>query len=113
MTAMVKGLGGMMKQLQEMQTKMTQVQAELETLRVTGTAGGGMVEAVMNGKQELLGIKIDKQVIDPNDKEMLEELVLAAVAQAREKAAEVQHDKLSEVTGGLPLPGLGGGFPFA
>lgn len=110
---MVKGLGGLMKQFQEMQTKMTQAQAELETLRVTGTAGGGMVEAVMNGKYELVSLKIDKQAIDPNDSEMLEELVLAAVSQARDKATELQQEKMSEVTGGLPLPGLGGGFPFS
>jgi DNA-binding YbaB/EbfC family protein len=109
---MSKGLGGLMKQIQEMQSKMTQAQAELETVRVAGTSGGGMVQAVMNGKQELLEIKIDPQVIDPNDKEMLEELVLAAVSQAREKAAEVQQEKMSDVTGGLPLPGMGGGFPF-
>ena len=109
---MAKGLGGLMKQIQEMQSRMTQAQAELETVRVTGTAGGGMVQAVMNGKQELLEIKIDKQVIDPNDKEMLEELVLAAVSQAREKASEAQQVKMSEVTGGLPIPGMGGGFPF-
>lgn len=109
---MVKGLGGLMKQLQEMQSKMTQAQAELETVRVTGTSGGGMVQALMNGKQELLEIKIDPQVIDPKEKEMLEELVLAAVSQAREKASEAQQEKLSEVTGGLPIPGMGGGFPF-
>lgn len=110
---MVKGLGGLMKQLQEMQGRMTQVQAELDTVRVTGTSGGGMVEAVMNGKYELVGLKIDKQAIDPDDAEMLQEMVLAAISQAREKAAEVQQEKLSEVTGGLPLPGLGGGFPFS
>jgi hypothetical protein len=109
---MVKGLGGLMKQIQEMQTRMTQAQAELETIRVTGSSGGGMVQAVMNGRQELLEISIDKQVIDPDEKEMLEELVLAAVAQARERASEAQKEKLSEVTGGLPIPGLGGGFPF-
>lgn len=109
---MSKGLGGLMKQIQEMQSKMTQAQAELETVRVTGTSGGGMVQAVMNGKQELLEIKIDPQVIDPADKEMLEELVLAAVSQAREKAAEAQQEKMSDVTGGLPIPGMGGGFPF-
>ena len=106
---MVKGLGGLMKQFQEMQSKMTQVQAELETLRVSGTAGGGMVEAVMNGKYELVSLKIDKQAIDPNDSEMLEELVLAAVSQAREKATELQQEKISEVTGGMSLPGLVGG----
>ena len=109
---MMKGLGGMMKQLQEMQGKMAQMQAELETLRVTGTSGGGMVEATMNGKHELLDLKIDKQAIDPNDPEMLQEMILAAISQAREKATELQQEKLSEVTGGLPLPGLGGGFPF-
>lgn len=109
---MAKGLGGLMKQIQEMQTKVTQAQAELETIRVTGTSGGGMVQAVMNGRQELLEIKIDPQVIDPEEKEMLEELVLAAVSQAREKAAEAQQEKLSDVTGGLPIPGMGGGFPF-
>jgi len=108
----MKNLGGLMKQVQEMQARMAEVQAELEELRVTGTSGGGMVTATLNGKQELLEIKIDPQVIDPADKEMLEELVVAAVSQAREKAAELQQSKLGEVTGGLPIPGLGGGFPF-
>ena len=109
---MAKGLGGLMKQIQQMQTKMVEVQAELEGIQVTGTAGGGMVQATMNGKQELIGIQIEKDVIDPEDKEMLEELIVAAVSQAREKATEVQQEKMSEVTGGLPLPGMGGGFPF-
>jgi hypothetical protein len=109
---MPKGLGDMMKQLQKMQTKMAEMQAELEATKVEGTAGGGMVKATLNGKQELLEIKIDPQVIDPSDKEMLEELVVAAVAQAREKVAELQQEKMSEVTGGLPIPGMGGGFPF-
>lgn len=109
---MNKGLGALMKQVQEMQAKMAQAQAELEDVRVTGTAGGGMVTATMNGKQELLEIKIEADVIDPAEKEMLEELVVAAVAQAREKATQAQQEKLSDVTGGLPIPGLGGGFPF-
>ena len=109
---MTKGLGGLMKHVQEMQAKMVEVQAELEDVRVSGTAGGGMVTATMNGKQELLELKIEKDVIDPDDKEMLEELVVAAVSQAREKATEAQQEKMSEVTGGLPIPGLGGGFPF-
>lgn len=108
----MKNLGGLMKQVQEMQARMAEVQAELEELRVTGTSGGGMVQATLNGKQELLEIKIDPEVIDPAEREMLEELVVAAVSQAREKAAELQQSKISEVTGGLPIPGLGGGFPF-
>jgi len=109
---MAKGLGGMMKQIQEMQTKMAQAQEELALVRVSGTSGGGMVSATMNGKQELLELKIEKEVIDPEDKEMLEELVVAAISQAREKAAEAQQEKLSAVTGGLPIPGMGGGLPF-
>jgi DNA-binding YbaB/EbfC family protein len=109
---MAKGLGGMMKQIQEMQTKMAQAQEELAEVRVSGTSGGGMVTATMNGKQELLELNIEKDVIDPEDKEMLEELVVAAIAQAREKAAEAQQEKLSSVTGGLPIPGMGGGLPF-
>ena len=109
---MAKGLGGMMKQIQQMQEKMVQAQAELETVKVEGTAGGGMVKAIMNGKQELLEIKIEPDVIDPAEKEMLEELVVAAISQAREKAAEAQQEKMGEVTGGLPLPGMGGGLPF-
>jgi DNA-binding YbaB/EbfC family protein len=108
----MKNLGGLMKQVQQMQARMAEVQAELEEVRVTGTAGGGMVTATLNGKQELLEIKIDPQVIDPQDKEMLEELVVAAITQAREKATELQQSKMSEVTGGLPIPGMGGGFPF-
>jgi hypothetical protein len=108
----MKNLGGLMKQMQQMQERMAQVQTELEAARVTGTAGGGMVQATLNGKQELLEIKIDPEVIDPAEKEMLEELVVAAVAQAREKAAQMQQEKLGEVTGGLSLPGMGGGFPF-
>jgi len=109
---MAKGLGDMMKQLQKMQTKMAEMQSELEQMKVEGSAGGGMVKAVLNGKQELLEIKIDPEVIDPEEKEMLEELVVAAVTQAREKAAELQQEKMSELTGGLPIPGMGGGFPF-
>jgi len=109
---MAKGLGDMMKQLQKMQVKMAEMQSELEAMKVEGSAGGGMVKAVLNGKQELLEIKIDPEVIDPEEKEMLEELVVAAVTAAREKAAEAQQEKMSALTGGLPIPGMGGGFPF-
>jgi hypothetical protein len=108
----MKNIGGLMKQIQEMQARMAEVQTELEELRVTGTSGGGMVQATLNGKQELLELKIAPEVIDPAEKEMLEELVVAAVSQAREKATELQKTKLGEVTGGLSIPGLGGGFPF-
>ncbi len=103
---MAKGLGDLMKQMQAVQAKMEQMQEELAEKRVEATSGGGMVKVVANGKQEILEIKIDPEVVDPEDVEMLEELVLAAVNQAREKAAELQMDGLSGLTGGLKIPGL-------
>ena len=109
---MAKGLGDMMKQLQKMQVKMAEMQGELEQMKVEGSSGGGMVKATLNGKQELLEIHIDPEVIDKDEKEMLEELVVAAVTAAREKAVELQQEKMSELTGGLPIPGMGGGLPF-
>lgn len=103
---MAKGLGDLMKQMQAMQAKMDQMQEELAEKRVEATAGGGMVKVVANGKQEILEIKIDPEVVNPDDIAMLEELVLAAVNQAREKAAELQMEGLSGLTGGLKIPGL-------
>ncbi len=100
------GLGNMMKQVQQMQAKMEKMQAELEKLEVEGTAGGGMVTVVANGKQDILSIKIDPEVVDKDDVEMLQDLILAAVNQARQKAAEVQQQQMSELTGGLNIPGL-------
>ena len=102
----------LMQMGQQLQARMAQLQEELSAREISASAGGGMVKAIMNGKQELLEIKIEPEVIDPKDKEMLEELVVAAVSQARERATEAQQEKMSEVTGGLPLPGMGGGLPF-
>jgi hypothetical protein len=103
---MAKGLGDLMKQMQAMQAKMEQMQEELAEKRVEGTAGGGMVRVVANGKQEILEIKIDPEVVNPADVAMLEELVLAAVNQAKEKASELQMEGLSGLTGGLKIPGM-------
>ena len=103
---MGKGLGDMMKQVQKMQAKMEEMQAQLEDERVEGTAGGGMVRVVANGKQEVIEVKIEKEVVDPEDVEMLEDLVVAAVNQAQEKAQELAADKMSGLTGGLKIPGL-------
>jgi DNA-binding YbaB/EbfC family protein len=103
---MAKGLGDLMKQMQAMQSKMEQMQDELSQKRVEGSAGGGMVRAIANGKQEILEIKIDPEVVNRDDVAMLEELVLAAVNQAKEKAAELQMEGLSGLTGGLKIPGL-------
>jgi DNA-binding YbaB/EbfC family protein len=103
---MAKGLGDLMKQMQAMQAKMEQMQEELAEKRVEGSAGGGMVRVIANGKQEILEVKIDPEVVNPDDVGMLEELILAAVNQAKEKAAEIQMEGLSGLTGGLKIPGL-------
>jgi hypothetical protein len=103
---MAKGMGDLMKQMQKMQATIEKMQEELATKTVEGTAGGGMVKVVANGRQEILEIKIDPEVVNPKDVEMLEELVLAAVNQAREKAEKLQQEGLSGLASGLPLPGL-------
>ena len=107
---MVKGLGDLMKQMQKMQTKMEEIQKELEEKQVEGTAGGGMVKVVANGKQEILSIKIEKEVVNPDDIEMLEDLIVAAVNQAKEKAQQLQKEEMSKLTGGIKIPGLN--LPF-
>ena len=103
-------LGNMMKQFQKMQAKMEEIQAELEQTEVEGTAGGGMVKVIANGKQDVLEIKIDPEVVDPEDVEMLQDLIVAAVNQARQKAQELQADRMSALTGGLNIPGMN--LPF-
>jgi DNA-binding YbaB/EbfC family protein len=104
------GLGNMMKQLQKMQAKMEEIQAELAEMEIEGTAGGGMVKVVVNGKQELLEVKIDPEVVDPDDIEMLQDLIVAAVNQARQKAQEMQNEQMAQLTGGLNIPGMN--LPF-
>ncbi len=103
---MAKGMGDMMKQVTKMQRKMEEIQNELAAKEVEGSAGGGMVKVIANGKQEILSIKIEKEVVNPDDIEMLEDLILSAVNQAREKAAELQSQSMSALTGGLNIPGL-------
>lgn len=104
------GMGNMMKQFQQMQAKMEKMQAELEELEIEGTAGGGMVKAVVNGKQDIISISIDPEVVDPEDVEMLQDLIVAALNQAKEKAAETQAEMMSGLTGGLNIPGMN--LPF-
>ncbi|UCC45059.1 MAG: YbaB/EbfC family nucleoid-associated protein [Candidatus Zixiibacteriota bacterium] len=104
------GLGDMMKQVQKMQAKMAEMQAELEKAEVEGSAGGGMVKVVTNGKNEIVSITIDPEVVNRDEIEMLQDLVVAAVNQAREKAQELQSEQMSSLTGGLNIPGLN--LPF-
>lgn len=102
-------MGDILKQAQKIQEKIQKVQDELGNLKAEGSAGGGMVTAVANGKQEILEIHIDKQVVDPEDIEMLEDLVVAAVNQALEKAQEMANREMGKAAGGL-LGNLPAGF---
>ena len=100
----MRDMGAIMKQAQKMQAEMAKVQEELATREVEFSAGGGMVTARMNGKQELLAVTIDKQVVDPADTEMLEDLIVAAVNGARQRVEELARDEMGKLTAGLPLP---------
>jgi DNA-binding YbaB/EbfC family protein len=99
-------LSDMMKQAKELQEKMGAMQSELTSKTVTGSAGGGMVTARMNGKGELLGLTIEKEIVRPEDVEMLQDLIVAAVSDGARKAADLGRDELSKLTGGLKIPGL-------
>ncbi len=97
----------LMKQAQKMQNDMAKVQEELKTLEVEGVSGGGMVRVIANGSQEILSIAIDPQIVDPEDVEMLEDLVLAAVKDALSAAQAMAAEKMSKVTGAMGgLPGM-------
>jgi nucleoid-associated protein EbfC len=104
-----KGLGnlaGLVKQAQQIGGQMGQITEEMRKRRVTGSAGGGMVEVEMNGLMEMLHCRIDPQFFGQNDREMLEDLVTAAVNQAIAKGKQMHADAVRDLTGGLPLPGI-------
>jgi DNA-binding YbaB/EbfC family protein len=105
---MAKNLSAVVKQAQKLQARLMQVQEELERKTVEAVAGGGMVTAVANGKQEILSIKIEPEVVDPNDIEMLEDLIVAAVNLARERAQQLADEEMKKATSGMipQLPGL-------
>ncbi|MBP1648415.1 MAG: hypothetical protein H6Q30_1860 [Bacteroidetes bacterium] len=107
-------MSGMMKQIQKMQEKMAKVQQELEARTVVGESGGGMIKVTVNGKQQVVKVQIEKEVVNPDDIEMLEDLILAATNKALEEAARVAQEEMSKATSGLlpnipgmNLPGLG------
>ena len=104
----MKGFGNIMKEAQKLQQQLAAVQDEVAKRKVEATAGGGMVTVVANGKQELLSIKIDREVVNPDDAQMLEDLVLAACNEALRKSRELVQQELGKLTGGLKIPGLGG-----
>ena len=103
-----KMLGDIMKQAQKLQAEMAKVQEEAKSKTVEAAAGGGMVTAVANGAGEIVSIKIDPEVVNPDDVEMLEDLIVAASNEALRRAQEMVQSEMSRLTGGLKLPGMGG-----
>jgi DNA-binding YbaB/EbfC family protein len=100
-------VGGInMKMVQQMQNRMAKIQKELEETVVEGTAGGGVVTAQVSGSREFVGLKLDPSVVDPEDVEMLEDLITAAIQDAMTKATELSSDRLGALTGGMKIPGL-------
>ena len=107
----MKNLGQLMKQAQQMQSKMAEMQAQLETVEMTGIAGGGMVKLSLNGKGDVKSLKIDPAVVDPAEVEVLEDLLVAAFNDARQKVNAYAEAEMQKLTGGLNLPG-GMKLPF-
>jgi hypothetical protein len=108
------GFGGnmnkMMKQVQQMQAKMAKLQEELEQKTVEATAGGGVVRVVANGKNEIVEVEIKPEVLDPDDAEMVQDLIMAACNEALRKAQDMVAEEMGKITGGLKLPGMPGMF---
>ncbi len=96
----------MMKQVQKMQQEMAKMQEELAEKTVEATAGGGVVKVVANGRQELLAVEIKPEAVDPDDVEMLQDLILAAVNEVLRKSQDMVANEMSKITGGLKLPGM-------
>ena len=102
----MKGMGNMMKQAQKLQSKMLKLQEEMAQKTVEATSGGGMIKVVSNGKQQIISIQIEKEVVDPDDVEMLQDLILAAVNDALVKSQEMMSAEMGKLTGGINIPGL-------
>ena len=110
----MKNIGNMLKQAQQMQARMQEMQAKLDSLTVDGAAGGGMVRVTLSGKGEMRRIQLDKTLIDPNEAEMLEDLIVAAHADAKAKVEALMAEEMQKATAGLNIPGGLGGLklPF-
>lgn len=99
-------MNNIVRQAQRMQSQIAKVQEEIAEKKVEASTGGGVVTAVVNGKSELLELKIDKEVVDPDDVEILEEMIIGAVNQAMKTASDMMNDEVEKITGGLNIPGL-------
>ncbi len=102
----MKNMNKMMKQAQQLQTKMAKLQEEMGDKTVEATAGGGMVKVVANGKQQVVSIQVEKEVVDPEDVEMLQDLIVAAVNEALSRSQAMVNEEMSKLTGGMNIPGL-------
>ncbi|MBN2072007.1 MAG: YbaB/EbfC family nucleoid-associated protein [Candidatus Krumholzibacteriota bacterium] len=102
----MKDIGKLLKQAQQVQTKMAEMQARLGEETIESSAGGGMVKVTMNGRHEIVSVTIDPEVVDPSDVEMLEDLIVAAVNEAKSRIDDMISKEMSSLTGGMPLPGL-------
>ena len=102
----MKGMGDMMKQAQKLQARMLKIQEELAEKTVESAAGGGMIKVVANGRQQIVSIRVEKEVVNPEDVEMLQDLILAAVNDALTKSQEMVAAEMGKLTGGLSIPGL-------
>ncbi|MEG6505429.1 YbaB/EbfC family nucleoid-associated protein [Nitratidesulfovibrio sp. 1201_IL3209] len=102
----MRGMNDLLRQAQVMQTKMSKLQADMAERTLEATSGGGMVKVTVNGKQEVLSIAIDPKAVDPNDVEMLQDLVLTAVNEGLRQAKEMMEKEMGALTGGLKIPGL-------
>ena len=100
------GMANLQRMAQQMQQEMLRVQTELEATQVDGSAGGGVVTAVVTGKQELVSITIDPDAVDPSDVDMLQDLIVAAVNDALRASRDLAEEKMAAVTGGLRIPGM-------
>ena len=102
----MKGMGNMMKQAQKLQSQMLRIQEELAEKTVEATSGGGMVKVIANGRQQILSIRIEKEVVDPEEVDMLQDLIIAAVNDVLIRSQEMVTAEMSKLTGGLKIPGL-------
>lgn len=102
----MKGMGNIMKQAQKLQSKIMKLQEEIADKTVESSSGGGMVKVVANGRQQIVSIQIEKEVVDPDDVEMLQDLILAAINDALAKSQEMITGEMSKITGGINIPGL-------
>ncbi len=100
------GMGNLQRMAMQMQQGIVRVQEELAAAHVEGSAGGGVVKAVVNGKQEIVSVTIDPSAVDPSDVEMLQDLIVAAISEAQRAARQLGEEKMAAVTGGMRLPGM-------